>query len=655
MAPGLGHTAHQGASEIHVEQAPPLSLQTQSSDLRGFLERREGSTLRAWLLHFDRNHEQKISLTEFTRGMRKLGYPGDVSAVFNTLDVDQSGEISLEEVDAFAATLWRNFRAWCVASFESPQDMLMKMSEVTDATDTVDKSCFTEGARKLGWEDGCEDVLYHSLDDEDHGCIAAVNIEWLETEKKKQKRKEQARARAQSERARRTAERKAIANVQKDFKKFLKKKYGHFVRAWRRALSGDGSMLLQKTDLFKACARMGWPGDVRLLWRALDPDDSGAISIEELDVKSAETIALFHRFVDQHFGTTSVAFRAFDRSNTKKLRQGEFLSALKSYGFTEPTKSLFQALDFEGNGYIVEEDLFFLDRWRPPAFLVAAPNPQAAEEVKALLLANFRSYLRAWRQCLDVDSSNRVYWNEFEAACRKLKYTGDVAGAWRALDEDLSGFITLHEIDAVVGDQLAGFKQWVEEEFGGAKSALKVFDGDGSHQVSFREFRRGCRTYGYHQDVHGLFHALDVETSGHISTNEVAFLDEWTAGDPDTPPTPATEPKTGRSGPEDDSLVQPPLPPGLTFYETDGPGPARYNVPTTIGAGPLAPTIHFSGAYTFRRRPPRQLLPGVAKDASNTPSPCTYDDERSRVAAFPSKPVCVFGTEPRHATEAKVR
>ena len=53
------------------------------------------------------------------------------------------------------------------ASFESPQDMLMKMSEVTDATDTVDKSCFTEGARKLGWEDGCEDVLYHSLDDED--------------------------------------------------------------------------------------------------------------------------------------------------------------------------------------------------------------------------------------------------------------------------------------------------------------------------------------------------------------------------------------------------------------------------------------------------------------------------------------------------------
>ena len=34
-------------------------------------------------------------------------------------------------------------------------------------------------------------------------------------------------------------------------------------------------------------------------------------------------------------------------------------------------------------------------------------------------------------------------WSEFQSACQKLRYHGDIAGAWRAFDTDLSGYLTL--------------------------------------------------------------------------------------------------------------------------------------------------------------------------------------------------------------------
>merc|ERR1712216_3796 len=172
-------------------------------------------------------------------------------------------------------------------------------------------------------------------------------------------------------------------------------------------------MVLQKHELFKACANMGWEGDVRLLWRAFDRDDSGYISIEELDAKSAEVIAHFHKFVREKFGSATDAFRGLDKFNQKKLRQAEFINSVKSFGFAHNAKSLFQALDSEGNGRIVDEDMLFLDRWKPPAFLTSPANSQAAEDVKALMLKIYKNYLKAWRHCLDVDSSNRVNWEEF--------------------------------------------------------------------------------------------------------------------------------------------------------------------------------------------------------------------------------------------------
>jgi len=72
-------------------------------------------------------------------------------------------------------------------------------------------------------------------------------------------------------------------------------------------------------------------------------------------------------------------------------------------------------------------------------------------------------------------------------------------------------------------------------EFGGVRHAYKVLDDDGSNSVTLSEFRKACRVYGFDQNAVPLFRALDVESSGYLSIEEVAFLDSWGFGEPADP------------------------------------------------------------------------------------------------------------------------
>lgn len=194
------------------------------------------------------------------------------------------------------------------------------------------------------------------------------------------------------------------------------------------------------------------------------------LTLEELDVHSAVLLAHFQLFVAQTFGNAATAFRSLDRTKTKKLRRGEFVRALQDFGFKYRAKTLFHGLQRDGRDYLVEEDVLFLDRWRPPAFLVAKPDEDAKEEFRTLLLATYGSYMKAWRRCLDVDDSNHCEWKEFTNACKKVNFLGNVPGVWRALDIDHSGSITFREIDRDSFDIIDSYRQWAEEEFGSSAS-----------------------------------------------------------------------------------------------------------------------------------------------------------------------------------------
>jgi len=631
-------------------------------ELKDFVVRKEGSSLRAWTKHFDTDNDQRISQNEFIRGMRKMNYQGDPAALFATLDADSSGELALEEIDANAADKWLQFRAFCVRTFDDPTDMVKKLGrpiapseprrgismakETHEGEPVVSLQQLVDGMRAYGYPYGYEDVIFSALNVNDKAAINEDELKWLDQEQKRQKRKDAAKKKALIDRGhKRDNNWKNSEATLADFKQFLKRKYGNYLRAWRSALSPDGSMVLQRSILFKACTALGWQGDVRLLYKAFDKDDSGYISIEELDAHAAELLAHFHEFIGKHFGSASAAFQALDKFNQKNLKQREFCAASKSFGFQHSAKAIFQGLDYQGRKALNEEDLLFLDRWKPPAFLTRPANPQSMEDVKQMLIKTYKNFLKAWRHLLDTDSSNRCNYDEFEAACKKLNFKGDVPGAWRALDEDLSGYITLQEIDPTSSKALADFRKWCDQEFGSVRSAFGVFDSSGDDEATYREWRRALRIYGFTGNASTLFYALDVERNGSLSVDEVEFLDDWTFPEA-SDDVQAVEPSMKELG------LTPSHPMQLTTqYYTDVPGPGAYDSASTIGAGPLSPMLRFPGAYSFRGRTHGFALPGVQHDAAQKPAPVDYDDLESLSAIRPSKPSWGFGTEIRKVTE----
>ncbi|CAE7662915.1 unnamed protein product [Symbiodinium sp. CCMP2592] len=246
-----------------------------------------------------------------------------------------------------------------------------------------------------------------------------------------------------------------------------------------------------------------------------------------------------------------------------------------------------------------------------------------------------------------ADSSNRCNYDEFDAACQKLKFKGDVAGAWRALDEDLSGYITLQEIDPASSSALANFRRWCDEEFGSVRSAFSVFDNSGDNEVNYREWRRSLRFYGFEGDASTLFYALDVERSGTLALQEVEFLDEWIF------PGASTTQEASSSTFSSQVLGEPPVPQHVTTqYVTEGPGPAAYAAGHGVGSGPPAPMRPFPGAFSFRKRTGgTMLLPPTPRDAGEEPSPLDYDSRPGWSSMAPSKPSWPFSKEARKSNE----
>ena len=80
----------------------------------------------------------------------------------------------------------------------------------------------------------------------------------------------------------------------------------------------------------------------------------------------------------------------------------------------------------------------------------------------------------------------------------------EVPGAWRALDHDLSGYITLAEIEPEACQNLIAFKGWSDEEFGGVRNAFKARGGAGDRVQS------GCARSSGAADRRGSHRRLSV-------------------------------------------------------------------------------------------------------------------------------------------------
>lgn len=332
----------------------------------------------------------------------------------------------------------------------------------------------------------------------------------------------------------------------------LVKGYGNEVRAMRRALSAEGYAFGQQT-LRSYCRRLNLDIDIRDLWASLDVDTDGHVTLEELGVRHAIILASFQQWArkDPMLGSCAAIWESPEAASVARKRTGTWYRGKKMMAsvFLETVQSLewplaldekartvlIGSLDLMDCGMVAREDLEWLDKWRPVEWVYAEPDPASLIQVKALLEERYGHPLRAWRCIMDEDDSNYVDWPEFKKACQKLKFKGNVAGAWRALDADLTGRITMKQFDEPSATLLASFKEWAEANFGSIAHCFKALDTDRSGALTFNEMRRACIKMHWAGNVRLLFDCLDADRvrdaksdgKRSISAHELAFLDSW--------------------------------------------------------------------------------------------------------------------------------
>jgi len=186
-------------------------------------------------------------------------------------------------------------------------------------------------------------------------------------------------------------------------------------------------------------------------------------------------------------------------------------------------------VDLDRDQVITHKELEFLTIWPYPPWLRANPDPEGMVKFKQQLLHKYRNNaIAAWHK-LDKDGHMRMSWDQFCSACKREGIDIDqLAGVWRALDKNLSGWISMHEMFPQEYKLLVVFKDHCKEVHG--HSVVKALDKIDRRlsKISYNEFKEFLQPMGLDGDEEDvLFDGLDVDGKGFIKPKKVQYLDAW--------------------------------------------------------------------------------------------------------------------------------
>jgi len=309
-------------------------------------------------------------------------------------------------------------------------------------------------------------------------------------------------------------------------------------RGWRTILDKTGMMTVKRPELIKACIELGWRGDTTGLWQALDDADVGVAHLEDLCAREARLLALFKRWATANFGSVKAACKTIIQADRNlgarreapksSLDRASFTRACQKLGCKADAHAIFHLLDWERKGEINLLQIKFLDAWQSADWLSADLDPEAADAFKTQMLAKFKQHpVKAWRNGVDLDGSGMTSFQEFKQAAERLGFAGNVAGAWLCFDREGLGYITLKDIDEFSFEALREFRRWSYSHFGGVMLAFKALDSDDSGSLTLKEFKKAVKDFAYKGDVQAVWNALNVDGDATLTKWEISFLDEW--------------------------------------------------------------------------------------------------------------------------------
>lgn len=299
--------------------------------------------------------------------------------------------------------------------------------------------------------------------------------------------------------------------------KLLDNHNGSYVHAWKKTLNPSGSGAASLTELQTAMAKLGFyahlPEEeqkqmVKMIFEFLDYDFSGTITLEEISVPAYRALArgddkVFgidcdapapqmtkQSFYERQFGHNGFIRKKgtarYRRAEVEKEAERQKLLDMGAYdlvGFKELLAQKYGniyrawklALDPDGNGRVSKMEFFAAARkvgyhgpvqklWKEcvkddkdPVVRLRDLSEEIAsmtEDFTSLMLKTYGSWLAAWVRAFDVQRTGGCSKDHFISICRKVGYPYSAEKLFGLLDWDLSGLISLEELDEEAQQQL---------------------------------------------------------------------------------------------------------------------------------------------------------------------------------------------------------
>jgi hypothetical protein len=138
------------------------------------------------------------------------------------------------------------------------------------------------------------------------------------------------------------------------------------VAAWKQ-IDPQSHGRLSFFDFCRACRHMGYDGEARVVWEALDANGDGFITFDEVDPYLAALLDKFSQCCAHRCGTADAAWKEhFNKQGFGRCSKERFFKACGKLGFhgEDLIGSVYNALDVDGASTgVAFEDFSLLDRW----------------------------------------------------------------------------------------------------------------------------------------------------------------------------------------------------------------------------------------------------------------------------------------------------
>merc|ERR1740129_200115 len=296
-----------------------------------------------------------------------------------------------------------------------------------------------------------------------------------------------------------------------EFISVLESKFGSVTRAWRVGLDRDDSGLLDFREFCAATKEIGYVGNTRTLWFNLDTDNSGTISLKELDPHAANALEKFRVLCNRKYKTIANAWELLldqDKSGTVSLAEFEEAAAHLGYTDQQEVHDVFQYLRVRpGSSYISLHDIAFLQAWEE------TKNEAAFHKRLGKGWVNKDPYMND-----EVARRSQIF---------SSKHTASISIPGGADDDEDYG-----EIVAVSAEeQKTAFQKFLVEKFGSLPKAFDVMDANGSGSLSMVEFQSVVSTvlrYCRPSDAARLFLSFNKDPGAAVTWDELGITNhEW--------------------------------------------------------------------------------------------------------------------------------